>query len=80
MIIVDDIISTGGTVQRAAILLKKYGAKRIYAICTHPILTNGALDKMRSSGVNEIIATNSIPSPVSIVDISPILTSYLETL
>ena len=79
-IILDDIISTGGSVQRAAIQLKNAGVKRITVACTHPILVDKALDKMREAGVDEVIGTNTIPSKVSKVDVSPAIVEHFKTL
>jgi ribose-phosphate pyrophosphokinase len=79
-IIVDDMISTGGSVAKCAELLKKYGARKIVVACTHAILVGGAADKMISAGVDEIIASNTVPSKFSKVDVAPLLASYLETL
>ncbi len=80
VIMVDDIISTGGSVQRASVQLKKAGAKRVIAVCTHPVLVAGALEKMRKAGVDEVIGTNTIPSPVSKVDVSPAIVEHFKTL
>ncbi|MEE9585594.1 MAG: ribose-phosphate pyrophosphokinase [Nitrososphaerales archaeon] len=80
VIMVDDIISTGGSVQRASVQLKKAGAKRVIAVCTHPVLVAGALEKMRKAGVDEVIGTNTIPSPVSKVDVSPAIAEHFKTL
>lgn len=79
-IIVDDMISTGGSVAKAAQLLKKYGAGKVIAACTHALLVGGAVDKMTSAGVDDIIASNTIPSRYSKVDVAPLLASYLQTL
>ncbi len=79
-IIVDDMISTGGSMQRASILLKKLGAKRIVAVCTHPLLISDALGKIKQAGVEELIGTNTVPSPVSKVDVSPSITEHFKTL
>ena len=80
IIIVDDIISTGGTIRGAADLLLKNGAKKVYAACVHPVLAGDALDRIIESGVEEVVGTNSIPSPVSKIDITSVVASYFETL
>lgn len=79
-IVVDDMISTGGSVVKCAQLLKKHGASRIIAACAHPLLVAGAADKLKQAGVDEIVATNTIPSKYSKVDISHLFSSYFETL
>ncbi|MBI2183780.1 MAG: ribose-phosphate pyrophosphokinase [Thaumarchaeota archaeon] len=78
VVIVDDMISTGGTVVKAAELLAKSGARRIFAICTHPLLVGNALEKIMNAGVSEVIGTNSIPSSVSAVDLAPLIAEHLR--
>jgi ribose-phosphate pyrophosphokinase len=79
-IIVDDMISTGGSVTKCAQLLKKYGANRVIATCTHALMVGAAADRMFKAGVDEIIASNTVPSKFSKVDVAPLLASYLQTL
>jgi len=79
-IIVDDIISTGGSIQKACIQLKKSGANRVIAACTHPVLVGDALEKMHNAGVDEVIGTNTIPQSVSKVDVSSAIAEHFKTL
>lgn len=79
-IIVDDMISTGGSVAKCAQLLKKYGAVRVVATCTHALLVGGAVDKMMNAGVDDIVGSNTVPSRYSKVDVAPLLASYFQTL
>ncbi len=78
-VLVDDIISTGGSVEKAATLLYKKGVKKVYAACTHPILLGDALERLVRAGV-EVIGTNTVPSAVSKVDIAPICATHLSTI
>ena len=80
VLIVDDIISTGGTVRAAAELLRKAGAHKVFALCTHALLVGDAQERLVSAGVNEIIGTNTVPSKVSKVDVSEVIASHLRTL
>lgn len=80
VVIIDDIISTGGSVQKATLLLKKYGARKIITACTHPIMVSNALERITSAGVEEVIGTNTIPSPVSKVDVTPIVAEYFKSI
>jgi len=73
VVIVDDEISTGGTVAKAAKLLKNDGAKSIYAAAIHLLLVGDAADKLYSSGIEAIFGTNTIENPYILVDIEPIL-------
>ncbi|MEM3382995.1 MAG: ribose-phosphate pyrophosphokinase [Nitrososphaerales archaeon] len=80
VILVDDIISSGKTIEIATINLKKAGARRVFASCIHPLLVGDALDRIKRAGVEEVIGTNTIPSPISKIDVTPILAAHLSTL
>ena len=60
-VLLDDIVDTGGTLVRAAYALKEKGAKRIYACCTHPVLSGRATEGLKQSPIEEIIVTDTIP-------------------
>jgi len=70
VVIVDDIISTGGTIANAARIVKEQGARRVVAACTHPILSPGAEERMRSAGVEIVVGTDSVESSVSLVTVA----------
>lgn len=80
IVIVDDIIATGGTIQKAISLLKDGCCNRVIAVCTHSLLIGDALKKLESAGITEVIGTNSVPNPMSKVDILPALYSHIKTL
>jgi ribose-phosphate pyrophosphokinase len=61
-IIIDDMIDTAGTLQQAATALKKNGANRVLAACTHAVLSGPAIDRLNASELDEVIVTNTIPS------------------
>jgi len=73
LILVDDMISTGGSIIKAAQFLKKQKCKKIYVACTHALLMNDAGEKIKKAGVTSIISTNTIPGKTSKVDISEII-------
>ncbi|MCM8758579.1 MAG: ribose-phosphate pyrophosphokinase [Candidatus Omnitrophica bacterium] len=60
-IIVDDLISTGNTVIEATKVLLENNASKVFVSCTHPVLSNGAIEKLNRSGLSEIIITDTIP-------------------
>ena len=77
MIIVDDMISTGGSIAKAAEFLKKQKSGKIYACCTHALLIGDAEKNITKAGVTKIISTNTIPGKTSIVDVSSIIVKAL---
>lgn len=60
VVLVDDLIATGGTIKEAAVALSEKGAKDIYAAVTHPVLCGAALKHMKSSPLKELVVTNTI--------------------
>jgi len=79
-VIVDDIISTGGTVVNAVKMLKEEGANNVYVACTHPLLLGEAKLKILSAGAKKILGTDSVASEVSEVKIAPVLAESLRKL
>lgn len=61
VILVDDMIDTGGTLAKAADVMMEKGALSVRAICTHAILSGGAYEKIENSALTELIVTDSIP-------------------
>ncbi len=61
VLIVDDIIDTGGTFVSAIEALKKRGAKKIYGAVTHAVLSGKAIDKIENSAIEKLYVTDSIP-------------------
>ena len=61
VILVDDMIDTGGTLTKAADLMIERGALSVRAICTHPILSGDAYEKIQNSKLTELIVSDSIP-------------------
>ena len=60
VIVVDDIIDTAGTLIQAVEALKKNGAKRVLASCTHAVLSGPAVERISNSSLEEVIVTNTI--------------------
>lgn len=78
-ILVDDMISSGGSIVKAAQALRKNGANRVYAMCAHALLIGDAAQKIKAAGVEDIIATNSVPGQYSKVDLSTAIAQALES-
>lgn len=77
VVIVDDIVSTGGTVCQAARIAKRAGAKRVFVACTHAILAKDAIMRILESGIDDIVSTDTILSPVSHVSVADVVTSAI---
>ncbi|MBX9770666.1 MAG: ribose-phosphate pyrophosphokinase [Candidatus Obscuribacterales bacterium] len=60
-IMVDDMVDTAGTLVKGAELLKKEGAKSVFACCTHAVLSGAANKRIDDSPIEKLITTNSIP-------------------
>lgn len=60
-IIIDDMCDTGGTLVQAAALLKEKGARRVFAVVTHPVFSNTALALIQDSIIDEMVVTDTIP-------------------
>jgi len=71
VIIVDDIISTGGTIVEAVNTLRNLGAREIYVTTVHPLLIGNAYAKLLRLNLRDLVGTNSVLSPISKVSIAP---------
>jgi ribose-phosphate pyrophosphokinase len=60
-VIIDDLVDTAGTLCNAAGALKKNGARKVVAYCTHPVLSGNAVKNIESSELDELVVTDSIP-------------------
>jgi ribose-phosphate pyrophosphokinase len=60
-VLVDDLVDTAGTLCQAANALKKNGAKRVVAYCTHPVLSGSAISNITDSELDELVVTDTIP-------------------
>jgi ribose-phosphate pyrophosphokinase len=78
VIIVDDMISTGGSIAKSADFLKRNGCGRIFVACTHAVFAGEAQKKMMESGVERIISTNTVPNQTSVVDVSKVLADSIS--
>jgi ribose-phosphate pyrophosphokinase len=76
--IIDDIISTGGTMAKSIQQLKKDGAKNVFVACTHGLFAGDAVKKLVSSGCSEIISTDTIQSDFSKVKIAPCISPFFK--
>jgi ribose-phosphate pyrophosphokinase len=61
VVIIDDMVDTGGTLVQSVDALLQQGARRVYAACTHAILSGQAVEKIENSRLEKLIVTNTIP-------------------
>jgi len=78
IIIIDDMISTGNSIINAAKILKELEAERLFVLCTHALLLENAAERLLTAGINDIIATNSIPNIFAKVDLSTMLSDHIS--
>lgn len=64
-VIIDDIVDTAGSLTEGARALASYGAREVYACCTHAVLSTPAVERVAASNIKELIVTNTIPVPES---------------
>jgi ribose-phosphate pyrophosphokinase len=84
-IIIDDLINTATTTTLAANALVEYGAKAIYACCTHAVLSGTAIDKIQSSPIQELVITNTIEqaeekriNKITMLSVAPLLADAID--
>ncbi|MEM2315932.1 MAG: phosphoribosyltransferase family protein, partial [Candidatus Nezhaarchaeales archaeon] len=80
IVIVDDIISTGGTLINAAKIVSRGNPSRIIAACIHGLYANNALEKLAAAGVSEVVSTDTIESPTSKISVARIIADTLKEL
>jgi len=83
VILVDDMIDTGGTLTKAADLMMERGAISVRAICTHPILSGEAVDRIEKSSLIELIVSDTIPlkresSKIKVVSCAPLFADIMH--
>lgn len=60
-VLIDDLVDTAGTLCHAASALKKHGAKKVVAYCTHAVLSGAAMNNLNGSVLDELVVTDTIP-------------------
>ncbi|MGA7076979.1 MAG: ribose-phosphate diphosphokinase [Halobacteriota archaeon] len=78
IIVVDDMISTGGTMAEAIKLLRGQGARQVHVACIHPVLSLNARLRLYRAGVDSIIATDTIEKAESVISVAPLIKDGIE--
>lgn len=84
-IIFDDEIDTAGSMMETVKVLKQFGAKNIYAGCTHPVLSGPAIERIKNSDIKELVVTNTIPlteekkiDKITVLSIAPLFAETIK--
>jgi len=72
LILIDDIISTGGTMAKVIQMAKSQGANQIYAACSHALLIQNAKTRILQAGAIDIVGTNSVDTECAKISIAPL--------
>jgi ribose-phosphate pyrophosphokinase len=80
VLLIDDMISSGDSIVNACRALKKNECGKVYALCTHALLVGNAIQRIKAAGIEDIIATNSIPTEFAKVDLSQTISENLRNL
>jgi len=80
VVIIDDIISTGGTIVNAINILKEQGAVAVDVFCVHPVLVNDAVLKINAAGAHSVQGTNTLKSDVSFISVAKTIANHLKSI
>ena len=79
-VVIEDIITTGGTIAKLAAALRSQGASKVLIVATHPVLTGDAVDRLKKANVDEVIVTDSVPispeklgPPITVLSVAPLI-------
>ncbi len=86
-VVFDDEIDTAGSMLETANILKEFGAKEIYAGCTHGVLSGPAIERIKNAPFKEVVITNTIPLPkekelpqIKVLSIAPLFAEAIKRL
>lgn len=85
VVLVDDIIDTAGSMTKAAEVLKEFGANRVYACCSHAVLSGPAIERIENSVIEKLVVTDTIPlseekkiDKIEVVSVAPIFAQAIK--
>ncbi len=86
-VIFDDEVDTAGSMIETANILEKFGAREIYAGCTHGVLSGPAIERIKNSPIKELVVTNTIPIPeekridkITVLSMAPLFAEAIRRL
>ncbi|MFA6664963.1 MAG: ribose-phosphate pyrophosphokinase [Armatimonadota bacterium] len=84
-VMIDDMIDTGGSVVNGAESLIARGARRVFACCTHPVLSGSAIERLSNAPIEEVVVTDTIPltpekllDKITVLSVAPLLARAIE--
>ncbi|MCX8182134.1 MAG: ribose-phosphate diphosphokinase [Candidatus Methanomethyliaceae archaeon] len=80
VVLVDDIISTGMTLVKVIRMLLDEGAKKVDALVTHALMVEDSYQKLKEAGLDNLISTDTVPSPHSKVSVAPLISRIIKSL
>ena len=80
VVLVDDMIATGGTMAESIRMLRDQGAVGVYLVCVHPVLARNAALRLFNAGVNDIIGTDTLEKAESRLSVAPLIADALKGL
>ena len=82
VVLIDDLIDTGGTIVKAAQLIMDSGAKSVRAVCTHPVLSGKAYENIEASVLKEMVVADTIPSKpskkIKVISVAPLFAKAIR--
>ena len=85
VVLIDDLIDTGGTIVNGVQALIEAGAKEVYASCTHAVLSGPAIERINNSDIKEMVVLNTIPlseqkkiSKIKTISVAPVFAEAIE--
>lgn len=78
ILIVDDMISTGGTIMTAAQALRDAGAKSVSVACTHGVFVNDAIQKLTHSALDKVLCCNTLESSQSDISVAGLIADAIR--
>lgn len=87
-IIIDDMVDTAGTLTSGINMLKEKGAKKVYAACSHAILSGPAVERLKNANLEEFICTNTIDQTknhdeypqMKVISVAPLLAATINAI